>query len=189
MPNSCIDVPLPQYLERLDAKPAPAKKARQSSGSDSDGSGGESSSGEEDEDDGQDVPLQSSGEGCCSEDLAHFSVVAHCPALVRDKEALPEGDVFVINQVFAFVLCFSLCVTQRTQKVDDQIKLGLLLHPSFLSNRVATAWGIERDLDLLVELRDLSAAQYCSSAVPPTVRICQTIEGLRKSAQRLHFQN
>jgi hypothetical protein len=168
---SCVDVPLPLYLEKLDAKQAPAKKHRHSESSGSEGNDDDDDDDDDDEDDEDDdggdddggVPLQSSGENCCSEDLAHFSVVSHCGPLQRDKDAVAmyvvDDDVFVINQV------------------DDQVNLGLHLSVTHLSARVATAWGIVPELPVRVALRDLSASMYCNSA-PPSVQICQMIDGL-----------
>jgi hypothetical protein len=103
-------------------------------------------SGENDADDGDDDNddeddergLQSSGE-CLSEDLAHFSVAAHCGPLLRDKEAVAErwddDAVYVINQV------------------DDSVNLALHLYPTFLSARVATAWGIVQGLPIRIALK------------------------------------
>ncbi len=158
---SCIDMPLIQYLEKLDAKPAPTKKQRHSSESES-ASEGEDDEENDDDGDDEEVPLQSSGEQFNSEDLAHFSVVAHCKPLERDKEAVAsvfdDESVFVINQV------------------DDVVNLGLNLNVNFLSSRVATAWGVLQGIPIRIALRDLSASLYCNGP-PPSVKIMQMLDG------------
>jgi hypothetical protein len=160
-----VDVPLPQYLQKLDQEPL--GQARSAKKHKSVSSSSESGSDQDDEDDGDEEGdddaryMQSSGE-CCSEDLAHFSVAPMCKALERDVEACanrfgPESCT-VVNQV------------------EDQMTLGLRLLPSFLSSRVATAWGIETTEPIVVALKELSASSYCAGSVP-SVKLWQDLDG------------
>ena len=45
-------------------------------------------------------------------------------------------------------------------QVDDTVTLHLLLDASFLSSRVATAWGIDTTVPIILSIRDLSATCY-----------------------------
>ena len=86
-----------------------------------------------------------------SDDLAHFAVVPLCGFLVRDMMAM--------NKRFGPDTCHVM------HQVEDQLSLRLSLFPSFLSGRVAVAWGVTVGLPIYIALKDLSASSYCSSPV------------------------
>ena len=158
-----VDVPLPQYLAKMDQGPAepPPRSNKKHKVVSSSGSGSDDGGEDDDDDDEEPRGLVSSGE-CCSEDLAHFAVAPMCPPLQRDVDAVAErfgsGNCAVMNQV------------------EDQLTLGLRLEMGFLSSRVATAWGIVSSEPLKIALRDLSAGLYCAAA-PPSVKIWQDVDG------------